>query len=39
MVALKQLPFLTLGVAVSVGIGFLFWTLYHLAWDRSRGSR
>ncbi|MFZ0633708.1 MAG: hypothetical protein WA399_06125 [Acidobacteriaceae bacterium] len=44
MVSLAELPLLALGVVVSVGVGFLFWTLYHLAWEahanfRTRRSR
>lgn len=31
MVSLNDVPLLALGVVVSAGLGFLFWTLYHLA--------
>ncbi|MGA7524409.1 MAG: hypothetical protein WBW84_18295 [Acidobacteriaceae bacterium] len=37
--SLKQLPLLALGVLVSVGLGFLLWTLYHLAWEAHANSR
>lgn len=33
MVSLDELPLLVLGVVVSAGVGFLFWTLYHLAME------
>lgn len=33
MVSLNELPLLVLGVVVSAGVGFLFWTLYHLAME------
>ncbi|MGA8529331.1 MAG: hypothetical protein WB622_06420 [Acidobacteriaceae bacterium] len=39
MVSLGELPLLALGVLVSVGLGFLFWMLYHLAWEAHSTSR
>jgi len=38
MVPLKDLPLLALGIVVSAGVGFLFWTLYHLAKDAHTSS-
>lgn len=38
MVSLNSLPLLTLGIVVVAGVGFLLWTLYHLAWE-ARASR
>jgi hypothetical protein len=43
MVSLRELPLLALGVVVSVGVGFLFWMLFHLNGEahakRTRRSR
>jgi hypothetical protein len=39
MVSLNELPLLALGVVVSVGLGFLFWTLYHLTWEGHANTR
>lgn len=33
MVSLNDLPLLALGLVISAGVGFLFWALYHLAWE------
>jgi len=39
MVSFKELPLLVLGVLVSAGVGFLFWTLYHLSWEAHASNR
>jgi hypothetical protein len=39
MVSLKELPLLALGVVVSVGVGFLFWALFHLTGETRRTRR
>ena len=38
MVSLKELPLLALGVVVSVGLGFLFWALFHLTAGKPTGA-
>lgn len=33
MLFVRDLPLVALGVVVLAGVGFLFWTLFHLAWE------